>query len=64
MILIIVSIHITNPGYLEDRPPYCMKLPEDDTEESNRVLVGLDIAAIIPKTDDQDLMDLIDLEDK
>ncbi len=62
--LITVGMHITNLGYLEDGPPRFTELPDGGTEESNRMLVGLDIAAVIPKTDDQDLPDLIDSEAK
>ncbi len=57
--LITVGMHITNLGYLEDGPPCFTELPDGGTEELNRMLVGLDTAAIIPETDDQDLSDLI-----
>ncbi len=62
--LITVGMHVTNLGYLKDGPPCFTELPNDSMEESNRILVGLDIATIIPKTDNQDLSDLIDLEVK
>ncbi len=61
-ILITVGIHVTNLGYLEDRPPHFTELLDGSTKESNKMLVRLDIAAIIPETDNQDLLDLIDLE--
>ncbi len=48
--LVTVGMHVTNLGYLEDRPPYFTELPEGGTEESNRMLIGLDTAAVIPKT--------------
>lgn len=41
-----------------------MKFPNSSTEESNRILVGLDITAIIPEINNLDLSDLIDLEAK
>ncbi len=60
--LIIVGMHVTKLGYLEDGPPCFTELPDGGTEESNRMLVGLDTAAVIPETNDQDLPNLIDLE--
>ncbi len=55
-------MYVTNLGYLKNGPLCFIKLPNGGMEESNRILVGLDIAAIIPKTNDQDILDLIDLE--
>ncbi len=60
--LITVGMHITHLSYLEDRPPRFTELPDSGTEESNRMLVGLDTAGVISETDDQDLPDLIDSE--
>ncbi len=60
--LITFGIHVINLGYLEDGPPCFTELPDSGTEESNRMLVGLDTAAVIPETDDQNLPDLIDSE--
>ncbi len=57
-------MHVTNLGYLEDKPPHFTELLNDNTEELNKMLVGLDTAAVIPETDDEDLPDLIDLEVK
>lgn len=41
-----------------------MELSDGDIEESNKILVGLDIAIIIPETDNQDLLELIDFKAK
>ena len=60
--LITVDMHIINLGYLEERLFYFIELSDGDTEESNRILIGLEITTVIPKTNDQDLLDLIDLE--
>lgn len=59
-ILVLVGIYVINLSYLEDRSLYITELPNDNIEESQRMLVGLDVAAIIPKTDNQNLPDLID----
>lgn len=59
---VIVGMHVTNLSYLEDKPSYFTELSESDMEESNKMLVGLDTASVIPETDKQDLLDLIDLE--
>lgn len=59
-ILITIGMHVANLGYLEDGSPYFIELPDSNMKKSNRMLVGLDTAAIIPETDDQDLSDLID----
>ncbi len=60
--LVTVGKHITILDYLEDRPSCFTKFPEGGTEESNKMLVELDTAGIISKTNDRDLPDLIDLE--
>lgn len=57
--LITIGIYVINFGYLEDGPPCLMKFPDGDTKELNKMLVGLDTTAIIPKTNDQELLDLI-----
>ena len=62
--LIIIGIHVTNLGYLQNKPPHFMELFDSNTKESNKILVRLDIAAIIPETNNQDLLDLIYLEAK
>ena len=62
--LIIVGMHITNLGYLEDKSLCFMELPNNGMEKSYRMLVGLDTAAIIQETNNQNLPDLIDLEAK
>lgn len=61
---IMVDIHVINLGYLKKGSLRFTKLSNSGTEESNKMLVGLDIAAVISETDDQDLSDLIDLEVK
>ena len=63
-ILITIGIYIINLGYLEDRSLYFTELPNDGTEELNRILVWLDIVAVIQKIDIQNLPDIIDLEVK
>ncbi len=60
--LITVGMHVTNLSYLEDGPPCFTQLPDGGMEESNRILVGVDTAAVIPETNNQDLPDLIDSE--
>ena len=45
-------MHVTNLGYLKDKPFYFTELPNGNMEESNGMLVGLNIVAIIPKTND------------
>ncbi len=64
MTLITVGMDVTNLGYLRDGPPHFTKLPDSGTKESNRMLIGLNTAAVIPETNDQDLPNLIDLEVK
>lgn len=61
---ITISIYIINLGYWENRPSCFTEFPDCGIKESNRIWVGLDIATIIPKTNNQDLFDLIDLEAK
>lgn len=63
-ILITVSMHVINLGYLEDGPPCFTEFSNGSTKESNKMLVGLDTTAVIPETDNQDPPDLIDLEVK
>lgn len=58
-----VRMHITNLGYLEDRPLCFIKLPDGGIEEFNKMLVGLDTATIILESDNQDLPDLFELID-
>lgn len=60
--LITVGMHVTSLGYLENGSPHFTELPDDSTEESNRMLVGLDIAAIILDTDEQEPPPLMDSE--
>lgn len=61
-IFITIGMHVTNLGYLEDRSPYFTKFSYGSIEELNKILVRLDTVAVIPKTDNQDLSDLIKLE--
>lgn len=60
--LVTIGKHLIKLGYLEDRSPRFTKQPKGNTEESNKMLIGLDIAIVIRKANDQDLLDLIDLE--
>ena len=62
--LITVSMHVTNLGYLKNGPLRFTELPDGGIKKSNRMLVGLDIAVVIPETDNQDVPDFIDLEAK
>lgn len=57
--LLILSIHITNLGYLKYRPLCVIKLPNGSIKELN---FGLDYAAAIPDTNNQCLSDSSDLE--
>lgn len=60
--LAIVNMHITNLGYLEDKLFCFTKLLDSGIEELNKMLLGLDTAAVIPITDNQDLQNLINLK--
>ena len=62
MIFITISMYIINLSYLEDKLFYFTKLPNGDIEKLDRILIRLDISAIIPKTDNQDLSNQIKLE--
>lgn len=48
--LIKIGIYITNLDYLENRPLCFTELLDNSMEELNKILVGLNIAAIISKT--------------
>ena len=61
-IFITVGMHIINLGYLKDGSPYFTEFSDSNTEELNRMLVGLDTTTIIPKINNQNLPDLIDLK--
>lgn len=50
-ILVTIGIHVIKLGYLEDGSPHFTKLLEGGTEDSNRMLLRLDSAAIILETD-------------
>lgn len=62
--LMIISMHITNLDYLEDGPLCFTELFNGDTEESNRILVGLNTTVVILEINNQNLLDLIDLKVK
>ena len=49
--LITIGMYVTNLGYLEDKFLYFTKLSNGNIEELDKILVGLDIAAIISETD-------------
>ena len=49
--LIIICIYVIKLSYIEDRFSYFTKLSDSGMEELNRILVGLDIAAVILETD-------------
>ena len=61
---ITVSIYLINLNYLKNGSCCFTEFSNRDTEESNKILVGLDKAIVIPKTDNQNLSDLIDLKAK
>ena len=48
---IMVCMHVTSLGYLENGPLCFTELLDGGIKESNRMLIGLDTAAIIPDTD-------------
>ena len=60
--LIIVGIYAINLSYPKDGPFCFIELPNSNIEESDKILIGLDTVIVIPKTDNQDLLDLINLE--
>lgn len=62
MTFVIVDMHVINLGYLEDRSPCFMKLPDGGIKELSRMLVGLDTSIVIPKIDKQNPSHLINLE--
>lgn len=55
-------MHVPNLGYLENKSLRFIEFLNSGTEESNKILVRLHTAAVIPKTINQDLLDLIDSE--
>ena len=57
--LIIIGIYVTSLGYLEDKPLCFINLLNSSIEELNKMLIKLDTATVIPKTDNQDQSDLI-----
>lgn len=57
-----VDIYVINLNYLENKFPRFMELSNSGTEKSNKMLVGLDTATMIPDNDDDHLLILIDLE--
>lgn len=64
IILVIVGMYVTNLCFLKNKSLCFMELKDGDIKESNKIRVGLNRAAIIPKTDNQNLPNLIDLEVK
>ena len=62
--LVTIGIYITNLSYLKDKLFCFIKLSNIGIEKSNRILIGVNIAIIISKTNNQDLLNLIDLEVK
>ncbi len=55
-------MYIINLSYLKDGLLYFTEFSEGNINELNKMLVGLDIATVISETDNQNLIDLIDLE--
>lgn len=56
--LLILRIYITMLGYLADGPFYFTKVPDNATEELNRILSGLDNTPTIPNNNNEQLLDL------
>lgn len=63
-LLLILGIHITNQGYLENGPLHFTGLPNVNMEEQNRILLGLDNTNTILDTNDKQSLDLPDPEAK
>lgn len=63
-IFVIFGIHVIDLSFLKNGLLYFTELPNNGTKKSNRMLVGLDTAAVIQKTDNQDPLDLMDLKAK
>lgn len=63
-IFVIMGIYVTNIGYLEDGSSCFTEISDGGIEESNKILKKLNIVAVIPKTHNQNLPDLINLETK
>ncbi len=59
---IIVGMHVTNLGFIEDKPPCFTEFLDGGTEESSKMFVELDIAVVIPETNNYSLPDQIDSE--
>ena len=57
-------MHVINLGYLENGLFCFIELSNGNTNKSNKMLIGLNIATIISKTNNQDLIDLIVLKTK
>ena len=57
-------MYVINLDYLEDKLLCFRELLDSDTEELNRMLIRLYIAAVILETNNQNLLDLIELETK
>lgn len=58
--LIIGGMYITNLSYLKDGFFCFTEHLDSSTEMLNRILIGLDTAAVISKMNNQDLLNLID----
>lgn len=61
-IFITLSLYVLNLSYLEDKSFCFTKFIDSGIKELTKILIRLDTAAIILKTDDQDLSNLIHLE--
>lgn len=57
-------MYVINLGYLKDGPLRFIELLDGGIKEFNKILVGLNIATVIPETNKQNIPDLIDLETK
>lgn len=64
MILVTVGINVNNLGYLEERSLCFIELSNGGTEELNKILVGIYIAAVIPENDNQNPLDPINSKAK
>lgn len=51
VIFIIIDMHVSNLDYLKNKSLSFTKVPDSGIKKSNKMMVGLDITAIILKTD-------------
>ena len=59
---IIIGMHVTNLGYLKDGSLCFTEFSDGGMDKSNKILVRLDIAAVILEINNQNLLNLINLK--